>query len=361
MDGAAYRLLLTGLDTVQACYYLRRTHGAALDFEALTVAKERLRASRSRDVAIVNLGAIDFGLRPNGSGSGYPLVLDCPDWTMECGEFNSPSFFVTFRSQALWHKGAAALHDQFLTWAESVGLQIIRPESLSRVDFTFDYWLPAVDFDEDSVVSLSAKDRLYRENRKVQTLTFGKGDVVLRIYDKIAEIAEKSDKVWFFDLWGVKDNVWRIEWQVRKDVLRRFGVRTFQDLFDGQGDVLRYLATEHDSLRIHSEDSNRSRWPIHPLWSDLIVRIEAFDCHGIHRDLDPEAVLSQRLAQIGVAVYGYSKRVAAIMGVQTGEEYVGLSQALRRLDDLVKRVYEPLSWDADVRARRAKMAVSGDS
>ena len=51
-------------------------------------------------------------------------------------------------------------------------------------------------------------------------------------------------------LWGGQtENVWRVEWQVRKETLKRFGLRSFQDLFEGYGDVLRYLVAEHTSLR----------------------------------------------------------------------------------------------------------------
>ena len=142
------------------------------------------------------------------------------------------------------------------------------------MDFTFDYHLPALDFTEDHFVSLSAKDSRYREDGKLQTLAFGKGDVVLRFYDKIAEIEQQSEKVWLFDLWGRNTDVWRIEWQIRKNVLRRFGIRTFADLDDGQGDLLRYLAHEHDTVRVPASDSNRSRWPLHPLWVDLQAQIE---------------------------------------------------------------------------------------
>lgn len=36
----------------------------------------------------------------------------------------------------------------------------------------------------------------------------------------------------------------------------RFGLRTFQDLFDGYGDVLRYLISEHTSLlRVKTGDA----------------------------------------------------------------------------------------------------------
>jgi len=347
--------LLTGLDTVQAAYFLRPTKGAAFSFEPLLLAKEKARADKARDGVSLAIGGWTFSLRPYGSGSGYPLVLDHPHVTLECGEFNNPAFFVTFRSQALWTQGARALHESFVTWAESVGLYSLRRESLSRVDFAFDYWLPTVDFTCDSVVSLSAKDSQHREDRRFQTLTFGKSDVVLRIYDKIAEILQQSDKVWLYELWGVAENVWRIEWQVRKEILRRFGIRSFDDLFGGRGDVLRYLATEHDSLRIPTGDSNRSRWPLHPLWQDLIAQIETFDCQGVYREIDAQAALNAQLLRIAISVYGYCKRVSAILCVQQHQETATLGQAEAKLRELIDGIHDPLSWRIDVAAKREQI------
>ncbi|MBN8531021.1 MAG: hypothetical protein J0L97_04060 [Alphaproteobacteria bacterium] len=117
--------------------------------------------------------------------------------------------------------------------------------SLSRVDAAFDYEIPQIDFDEDSFVSQAVKDKQYRKNRKVQTFNFGSGDVVLRIYNKSAEISESSGKIWLHNLWGgICEHVWRIEWQVRKKMLRGLGIICLEDLAERQGDLLRRLAEE---------------------------------------------------------------------------------------------------------------------
>jgi hypothetical protein len=340
---------------VQVCYYLRLESGATFSFEELMLARERLRALKIRGGTIVEVGGWTLSIRPYGSSSGFPLVLDHADFTIECGEFNQPSFYVTLRSAALWRQGALSLHEMFLAWAGSVGLVPDRPEKLSRADFAFDYWLSAVDFTPDNVVSLSSKDSQHREDGAVQTITYGKSDVVLRLYNKVVEIEQQSQKVWLFDLWGVKENVWRIEWQVRKDVLRRFSLRTFEDLFDGQGDVLRYLATEHDSLRVPVADTNRSRWPLHPLWKDLVQQIESFSAQGVYREVDPQAVLRERLQGVAVAVYGYQKRAAAILALLRDQPEVGLGDCQQQLSKLIGRLHDPLSWGFDVKIRREEM------
>jgi hypothetical protein len=138
-----------------------------------------LRQSKKRDPRKIKIGGINFFLQPYGTGSGYPFLIENEDMSIEFGEFNEPSFYVTYRSIALWHKGVAALHQQFTDWSQRIGFATAKSESLSRVDFTFDYFVPEIDFKEDHFVSLSAKDRQHRKDREVQTISFGKGDVTL--------------------------------------------------------------------------------------------------------------------------------------------------------------------------------------
>jgi hypothetical protein len=102
---AKFRLLMSGLDTVQAAYYLRPSFEGVFRFEPLMIAKERLRANKSRKGELVQIGKDSFLLQGYGSKSGYPLIMDHADFTVECGEFNNPSLFVTYRSKALWQKG----------------------------------------------------------------------------------------------------------------------------------------------------------------------------------------------------------------------------------------------------------------
>lgn len=146
----AFRHLLSGFDTIEAAYYLTRQSDGGLDFRELEVEKSSLKYSKSKHPKALRLGSEEFLLANHGTGSGFPFLLENDSFSIQCGEYNKPNFFVTYRSHALWHQGAMGLHQRFLTWAESVGLRPYRSESLSRVDFTFDYWIDAIDFDEDN-------------------------------------------------------------------------------------------------------------------------------------------------------------------------------------------------------------------
>ena len=69
-----------------------------------------------------------------------------------------------------------------------------KPEGLSRADFAFDFLLLKVDFDGDSFVTAATKGSQHRKDDKVQTFTFGRDKVVLRVYSKPDEIKEASGK-----------------------------------------------------------------------------------------------------------------------------------------------------------------------
>lgn len=353
------KLLLSGLDTVECAYYLRSGGISNLDFDAIREQRESIRQSKFPDSGVLRLGDTDFLLSPNGSKSGYPFIISNQDCSIQFGEFNEPNFFVKFSSFALWNKGAKYLHEWFLNWAGSLGYMSVRAEGLSRVDFAFDYHLDNIDFDEDSFVSAADKDSQHRRNGNVQTFTLGRGDVVLRVYNKSDEIVESSGKYWLHSLWqGQTENVWRVEWQVRKEVLKRFGLRTFSDLFEGYGDVLRYLVSEHTTLRTKTGDSNRSRWPLHPLWTTLADHIKDLPAQGVYREVDAAGGLDETLIRMAISMEGYLKKVAAIECLKEGRPMLSQSQTIDRLIPLLEKVHNGLTWRADVQRRMDQMRLA---
>jgi hypothetical protein len=99
------RLLLNGFDTIECAYYFAFDHDCVLDFEQLAIEKEALRQSKTRKPKHIKLGSEEFLLASHGTGSGYPFLIENESFSIQFGEFNQPSFFVTFRSVALWHSG----------------------------------------------------------------------------------------------------------------------------------------------------------------------------------------------------------------------------------------------------------------
>jgi len=343
-----FKHLLSGVDTLEVCFYLRPLATCALQFDDLLARKEALRQARSRTPEEIRIGDESFLLQPYGSGSGYPLIFSNAWAVVSYGEKNRPPFYVKFLSQGLWQYGWQALVAKFLAWAHGVGFETFAAERVSRVDFSFDYWLAELDFDHLNFISLSAKDNHHREHQKYQTFDFGRGDAKLRVYDKIAEIKQQSAKTFFYDLWKLDEGVWRVEWQVRKELLKRFGARTIEGLADQAGDLLTYLSTEHDTLRIVTSDSNRSRWPVHPLWQDVQRQAAAFNRQGVLAEIDPGASMEERLQYCAMSLYGYAKAVAAMEAVRQGTSAMAFPDAVSRVGALIRSAHNPAIWAHDV-------------
>ena len=149
--------------------------------------------------------------------------------------------------------------------------------------------------------------------------------------------------------------VWRIEWQTRKDWLRVFGIKTFEDLKERQGDLLRVLVNDHTTLRIKTDDSNRSRWPLHPLWQDLQERVALMEGLGVVRELDMAGLLDERQMRIAISMYGYMKRIAAIQCLQSDLPMMSHDHAKHHLGILLDQIHDPLTWQTDVERRITEM------
>lgn len=352
-----FKFLISGFDTIECAYYLLPTDDFKLDFIELAAQKESMVRAKVTKPKPIQIGSEEFLIASHGTSSGYPFVIENDAYVIQFGEYNRPNFYVTFRSIALWHYGAFALHERFLAWAASVGMMQSQPERLSRVDYAFDYHLPEIDFDENNFLSQSSKDSQYRKDGKLQNIQFGKDNIVLRVYNKVDEIIEKSKKTWFFKLWGMDKEVWRVEWQIRKVLLRMLGIISFESLNERQGDLLRLLVKEHTTLRIKTNDSNKSRWPLHPLWLDLIERVNQMEGLGVVRELNKLTLLEERLTYIGISVYGYLKRVAAIDALYTGADKSYMDEAFTHLQNIITEIHDPLTWQQDVNRRAKEMSL----
>lgn len=341
--------LLWGLDSLYVSFFLE-TSTCAIDWDDLAYRKEQLR-NRKSEFSEVRLGTEAFALHAAGK-KPYTYVLSNRAFEVRLAELMQPSCHVQFLSEALWTIGLDALLTRVVAWSDSLKLTWLRPELVARADWAFDYHLPQIDFDTESFVSRSTKDATHREHGKAQTFRFGQGDIVVRVYDKSAEIEQQSGKVWFHELWGRKDEVWRVEFQVRGERLKRAGIRTFEDLRDCQNDLLRELAQHHTTLRQRSQDSNRSRWPLHPLWQQLQADIAALPQTGLVEAIDPANTLRWREHKQCQSVYGILKGLAALDAlIHRRKEPLSLQKILERLPDHLVMEHSEQLWKADVTQR----------
>lgn len=345
--------LLHGIDSLYVSYFFDMRTGR-LDWDALWLAQFEAKEARRNRFKEITVGNQTFLLMPYGR-KPYSFVLTNENFTFHLAENNMPSCYVQFSSYGLWKNGIVAQLAALDEWAAFFGLASFRAPVVSRADWAFDFHFPAPDFELDHFLSKARKDNQYRGNRKYQTYTFGKGDLVTRFYDKSTEVEEESDKVWFHELWGRKDGMWRAEFQVSCPYFPVHGIRTTDDLMDFQYDLLREVAA-HTSLRRPNGDPNRSRWPRHPLWNSLLAVIARGHQHGLVRSFDPAKPQAWLLYQQLKSLTGYLKGAAAREALVQGRaEPLSLDDLLAKLPLLIAEHHDPDAWATDVRAKLTRL------
>ncbi len=97
------------------------------------------------------------------------------------------------------------------------------------------------------------------------------GKVSCRLYNKLLEIhtSGRTDLIplWKEAGWQEGDPVWRVEFQLMRDVLNEHGLISLDSVLANLNGLWSYASTEWLRLTIpNPDDQTRSRWPIHPLW-----------------------------------------------------------------------------------------------
>lgn len=297
---------------------------------------------------------VNLHMYPNGAGKGqWRWLLRCDNLNLlvSMGRLNCVAQ-VRFSSEFLWScrclDDAIVRVEEFVVnfLGECVYLQV------SEVHLCADIagWdVESIDQRRD-FVSRSRKRGTYEvTNLQVEDYSFGLkrsgflfsrgGPLSCVIYDKTREIRQQSQKWWFHDLWehnGWDEEeqpvVWRVEFRFKREVLHEVRV---PHLFIGIEDAyqlserLRFLweyATGHVEggedglpdgwlrLVVPGTDSNRSRWPTHPVWQAVqgaFVTLEERPDNGeVIRKRKQEANLQRATA----AAIGYLSSMAAWLG-----------------------------------------------
>lgn len=259
--------LYCGVDTLIASFTGTLEDGLA---ERLEAAKAR---AQSRDVPErFDVGGETFFVQPKGQGR-YAWVLS--DHRMLVFVSRSlkgmPVLSIKLRASALASEGHQALWAQAVTVAGSFG-EIVA-NTLSRIDLACD--LHGLDFTDEGFKRLvcAASYRQIITDGEGVTYQIGKGDVVMRIYRKDAELRAKG-KLSYAALWERHHDydptapVWRIEVQLRGGVLNELSSRDVWLAFGKLGRLFQF-GMHWCELRIPSADQTKKRWPVDLVWTAI--------------------------------------------------------------------------------------------
>lgn len=265
----------------------------AIDPELAICLQECKELAQSNDERISALGGIGIGdhqfiALPRGRGR-FAFVLEDNWFSIQLSNASTsilPLALVQVRSEYLTAVGPEEAVVTVSRLVEGMG-RVDGPAKISRIDLFADFGtnhnltaLPGSHW-----VKRSKKRSIHEECDQVTGISFGAGnEVSARLYDKTREIL-KSGKdylkpLWASEGWDGASQVWRMEFQLRREGLPPEMRGSAADALDVSGQVWRYLCSDWLRLAIPSEsDETRTRWPTHPLWQDL-SRLW---------DIDPEA------------------------------------------------------------------------
>jgi hypothetical protein len=289
-----------------------------------------------------------------GAFGKYPFRLEHPYGLVGVtGSGNLPPVRVQPRADYLHGVGPEVAAGWFmLVLSEAFGGSDGVAWSVARLDLFCDVqgWeLTAAD--KDRFVSRASARVTFEDGERLTGFTFGKrgGKVHARIYDKTVEAGGKGSAAVWADRWALSGQympgaqVWRVEFELDRAMVRELVDGSPEDVLDGRGGVWGYLADEWLTFRSRGEDSNRSRWPLADEWR--VVQAASLRGEALGLDRVRESVLTHRLASLVPGLRGYVSSVGALM------DSANLADAMEASRSLIARSlrhgdrsFEDLMW-----------------
>ncbi|MBI5120127.1 MAG: hypothetical protein HZA67_03930 [Rhodospirillales bacterium] len=314
-------------------------------------------------------GNICLMVGESGSRGGYAYRFDTgPDGaTWFIANSDDPE---RWNIRASAHSLALALHGyegvkrqmlDFLAQLGAIGSkwdearQLMLPmERISRIDFCCDFHVEGMNPSADDFVAHPRHIR--REHReqmdaevtaqgnRVQSIRIGEmPNRQVALYNKTKEIVVHGKSYWW-DNWGLvpetfKGEVWRVEPRAGKTELDFWNLKSFADFEAKAGDVMPGIL---NAIRytVPNGDTNRSRWPLHPIWQASIEETKTALAPYVskaERKKVLEGLRDERIQMFFTQFRGSLTSLTALMGLDISELPTTLDavsmDALRALKD----------------------------
>jgi len=279
------RFLTCGIDTMDTSFYVNWS-GANWDEIKNIFDERKARAQQTDGILIQDPPVRNHLFFASGKAPNYRYHIQFPEYhcfiAISAQPFNSPNVYVSFTSEAIHQKSSEKeLIDLVTQDVESFGGKVLS-HKISRCDLYADFKIPGGlndDFIRSHMVGKSHKTNRFMDGERLETFYIGGKEslIQLRIYDKGVQIKGKADEERWLQQWLIDypNDVWRIEAQIRRPVLKSFLINTVEDLLKKKADLWRYITEDWFSLR-NMDNENTSRRTIHEFWKKIQACTEIF-------------------------------------------------------------------------------------
>jgi hypothetical protein len=385
-DGERITPLLAGMDTVYFSCDLPLSDAMR---ERLSQEKEMAQA-RATQRQVHCPEWLEARMCPQGAKGGYAFLIETEDFSVKLlGKHiqNRPSVFIEMRSHALHThpEGAAGACEAALAWVRShlYADQMAARDAISfsaakisRADIHIDWqsgYVPALrNLSEELRCFIRpgrVKGALYFQGGDATGIQFGRSQVVARLYNKTLETKEKGNEAYAElltarcgEAFQPEQDVWRLEFELKREGAKGFRLYAPPEEDDPDEEVEAEMSAEelqhigtlprffarmeelflhltHHWLRLveESEDTNRSRWPMHSTWQQLR---EAFGMLAGDPPLDDENRKLVRGARYRGRMRLLRRMEAGVIRSLEVEDASPASTALMTLQRWVERIAE---------------------
>jgi len=302
---------------------------------------------------VININGLNLLVNRKGQGF-YRYKLQCQDFYicfMQYDIKNSSPIYVRFMSEFIWKYGYEECYSIFCEWFEVFGIKI-KGTRLSRLDICFDT--------EEISFSVNDKNKFVTRARKVDVhyleenvsvdsehyigknfsgFVIGRGSPLsCRIYNKSLEI--RNRKTWFYSIWeqnnyNSQNDVWRVEFQCRRKVLKELQINTYEDISKHLKETWAYYTQKWLILK-GKENNNVSRCQIIDKW--LIVQCggESYIPSPAIRNIIKKGNMEKLLCQC----YGLFISIAALKGTNIRDTYLVLVEYVKTKNEVNHTSFE---------------------
>lgn len=270
-----------GVDTIELNIEIENYNECFSNF-LIELDKMKKEAQEQYKEITINLENIIFIVKPKGQGF-YSYKLECEDFHicfMSKKIENTAPIHIKFISSFLWQYNYKRAYELFEKWFTNTFQVDITKIQISRIDICCD--IDEINFksnDSKKIVTRARKKEIINvdsenyQGKIFSGFTIAKGSPLMcRIYNKSLEI-KKSNKIWFEDIWNEfgwnGGEVWRIEFQARRKILKELKVETIQDIEEKIEALWTYYTKCWCTMRKPNKDINMSRWKIEAKWRKI--------------------------------------------------------------------------------------------
>jgi hypothetical protein len=272
-----YSILSSGIDTLVLSMYVTWKDESL--FEYLENLKNEAQAIKEPKQGKLGVHSSEdswcFNIMTHGS-KGYAYVLVAKDYTLKMVRTREPgsmpNVLIEIRSETLWTLGVIEAVNRIIKLIKRLSISInkIKP---NRVDLCVDFEMPEDEWSTEILkkkVTRARKSQVFMENDVLTGIQIGSGDLLVRIYDKAHEIEKISKKQWMYVLWVIDKpregtKIIRIEFQIRRPILKAFGIILLEDLYREINSLWAYL-TQHWLKFLETPEKNLDRQTVLPWW-----------------------------------------------------------------------------------------------